>query len=100
MFLFICLYLQVATDCSEAVIMYNITVTVIDQLDSASVTVPANVLSVKISELLSNGTSIVANREYIITVSAISDHEYSYPSNSVVVSKFCMHVHKCTFVHT
>ena len=70
--------------------MYNITV--MDQYSPASVTVPANVLSADISELPDNGTSIVANREYTITVSAISDHEYSYPSDPVVFSKF-----ECTY---
>ena len=59
-----------------------------DQYSAAIVTVPANMLSVKISELSDNGTSIVANREYIITVSAISDQGINYPSDSVVVSKF------------
>ena len=67
--------------------MYNITV--MDQNSPASVTVPANMLSVEISEFSDNGTSIVADREYTITVSAISDQGTSYPSNPVVViSKF------------
>ena len=44
--------------------------------------------SVEISEFPDNGTSIVANREYTITVSAISDQGTSYPSDPVVVSKF------------
>ena len=43
--------------------------------------------SVEISEFPDNGTSIVANREYTITVSAISDQGTSYPSDPVVVSK-------------
>ena len=59
-----------------------------DQYSPASVTVPANMLSVEISEFPDNGTSIVANREYTITVSAISDQGTSYPSDPVVVSKF------------
>ena len=62
--------------------MYNITVR--DQNSPAVVTVPANVLSV---EFPYNGTSIVANREYNITVSAISDQGMTYPSDPVVVSK-------------
>ena len=44
--------------------------------------------SVEISEFPDNGTSIVANREYAITVSAISDQGISYPSDPVVASKF------------
>ena len=44
-------------------------------------------LSVDISEFPDNGTSLVANREYNITVSAISDQGTSYPSDPVVVSK-------------
>ena len=60
----------------------------------ASVTVPANMLSVEINEFPHNGTSIVANREYTITVSAISDQGKSYPSDPVV-SKSTVHAHTC-----
>ena len=67
------------------IIMYNITV--MDQYSPASVTVPANMSSVEISEFPDNGTSIVANREYTITISAISDQGTSYPSKPVVVGK-------------
>ena len=66
--------------------MYSITV--MDEYSPASVTVPANMSSVEISEFPDNGTSIVPNREYTITVSAISDRGTSYPSDPVVVSKF------------
>ena len=66
--------------------MYNITV--MDQYSPAIVTVPANMLSVEISQFSYNGTSIVANREYNITVSAISDQGTSYSSDPVVVGKF------------
>ena len=78
--------------------MYNITV--MDQYSPASVTVPANMSSVKISEFPDNGTSIVANREYTITVSAISDQGTSYPSDPVVVSKLsCIFKHFiCTYI--
>ena len=62
--------------------MYNITV--MDQYSSAIVTVPANTSSVEISEFPYNGTSIVAYREYTITVSAINDQGMSYPSDPVV----------------
>ena len=62
--------------------MYNITV--MDQYSPAIVTVPANMSSVQFPY---NGTSIVANREYNITVSAISDQGTSYPSDPVVVGK-------------
>ena len=60
--------------------MYNITVR-----DQSSVTVSANMSSV---EFPYNGTSIVANREYNITVSAISDQGTGCPSDPVVVGKF------------
>ena len=63
--------------------MYSITI--MDQYSPAIVTVPANMLSV---EFPYNGTSIVANRKYNITVSAISDQRISYPSDPVVVGKF------------
>ena len=72
--------------------MYNITV--MDQYSPAIVTVPANMSSVEISELSDNGTSIVANREYTITVSAIMNDGISYPSDPVVVSK-CLY---CTCI--
>ena len=77
----------ITTGCTANIIKYNITV--MDQYSPASVTIPANMLSVEISEFPDNGTSIVANREYTITVSAISDQGISYPSDPVVViSKF------------
>ena len=72
--------------CTVNIIKYDITV--MDQYNSASVTVPANTFSVEISEFPDSGTSIVVNREYNITVSAISDQGTSYPSDLVVVSKF------------
>ena len=58
-----------------------------DGYNSVNVTVPANMSSVEISEFPDNGTSIVANGEYTITVSAISDQGKSYPSDSTTVSK-------------
>ena len=66
--------------------MYNITV--MDQYSPAIMTVPANMSSVEISQFPYNGTSIVAKREYIITVSAINDQGLSCPSDPVVISKF------------
>ena len=63
-------------------------ITVMDRYSPAVVTVPANMLSVEINQFPYNGTSIVANREYTITVSAVSDQGTSYPSDPVVVSKF------------
>ena len=95
--------------------MYNITV--LDQYSPAIVTVPANMLSIEIRQFPDNGTSIVANREYTITVSAISDQGTSYPSDPVVVSKFsylcipkyilystyiqaCMSVYVHAYMHT
>ena len=79
---------MINTSCSDndTVSVYNITV--IDQYSPASVTVPANMLSIEISEFPDSGTSIVANRECTITVSAITDQGRSYPSDPVVVSKF------------
>ena len=75
--------------------MYNITV--MDQYNSSAiVTVPANISSVEISQFSYNGTAIVANREYTITVLAISDQGTSYPSDPVVVSKYLYHVVMCT----
>ena len=71
--------------------MYNITV--MDQYSPAVVTVPANMSSVEISQFPDNGTSIIANREYTITVSAKSDQGMSYPSDPVVVGEFTV-VHK------
>ena len=72
----------------DTIIMYNITV--MDQYSPASVTVPANMSSVEISQFPDNGTSIVANREYTITVSAISDQGTSYPSDLITTSKFSL----------
>ena len=77
-------------------IMYNITI--MDQYSPAIITVPSDVSSVKISQLPDNGTSIVANRDYNIIVSAITNGS-TYTSNPVVVGKFscahclCIHVH-------
>ena len=71
----------ITTGCTANIINYNITVM------NHYVTVPANMSCVEISEFADSGTSIVANREYTITVSAISDQGTSYPSDSVVVSK-------------
>ena len=74
------------TNCTANIVMYNITV--MDQYSPASVTVPANMSSVEISQFPDNGTSVVANREYTITVSARSDQGTSYPSDPVTISKF------------
>ena len=80
------LYLNLQFPCTATnIIMYNITV--VDQYSPAIVTVPANMLSVEISQFPDNGTSIVANREYTITVSAISDQGINYPGDPVVISK-------------
>ena len=64
-----------------------------DQYSPAIVTVPTNVLSV---EFPYNGTSIVANREYNITVSAINDQGISCSSDPVVVGK-CSYKYMCIF---
>ena len=83
----ICIYIQApVVICTANITMYNITV--MDQYRPANVTVPANMSSVEISEFPDNGTSIVANREYNITVSAVSDQGTSYPSDPIVVSKY------------
>ena len=80
-----------------------------DQYSPAIITVPANMSSVEISQFPDNGTSIVVNREYTITVSAISDQGTSYPSDPVTISKYSVvvtitiriiHVHEHTYIHT
>ena len=83
------------TNCAATIIMYNITA--MDQYSLASVTVPASTFSTEISEFPDNGTSIIANRNYTITVSAISDRGTSYPSDPIVISKF--HVHMYIHAH-
>ena len=81
------------TSCTANIIMYNITV--MDQYSPAIITVPAaSMLSVEISQFPDNGTSIVANREYTITLSAISDQGTSYPGDPVTISKFS-YMYKC-----
>ena len=93
-----CVCIQAPVDiCTANIIMYNITV--MDQYNSASVTVPANMSSVEISEFPDNGTSIVANREYNITVSAISDQGTSYPNDPVVVSKSSYYMCAVCHIH-
>ena len=79
-------YIQVPS-CIGNITVTKYHITVMDQYSAASITVPANMSSVEISEFPNNGTSIVANREYIITVSAISDQGTSYPSDPVIVGK-------------
>ena len=71
-------------------IMYNITV--MDQYSPAIITVPADVSSVEISQLPDNGTRIVANKDYNITVSAVTNGS-TYISDPVVVGEFsCMYI--------
>ena len=74
------------TGCTANITMYSITV--MDQFSPASVTVPANISSVEISQFPDNGTSVVTNKKYTITVSAISDQGTNYPSDSVTISKY------------
>ena len=83
---------MINTSCSDnaTVSAYNITVTDLDS--SASVTTPANMSSVEISEFPGNFT-IVADTNYTITVSAITDQGRIYPSDPVVISKFLLYVH-------
>ena len=59
-----------------------------NQYSPASVTVPASMSSVEISQFPDNGTSVVVNTEYTITVSAISDQGTSYSSDPTFVSKY------------
>ena len=82
---------QIIASCIAKVTKYRITV--MDQYRPASVDVRPYRFSTIISKFLYNRTSIVANREYNITVSAISDQKRNYPSDPVVVSKFllCMY---------
>ena len=70
-------------------------ITVADQYRPATITVFKNQSSVEISEFPDNGTSVVANREYTITVMAKSATKPSDPSDPVVVSKF-----SCSYVCT
>ena len=84
-------YYKQDTFCAANIIKYNITV--MDQYSPASVMVPANMFSVEMNQFPDNGTRIVANREYTITVSAISDQGTSYLNDPVTVSRFsCMYV--------
>ena len=57
-----------------------------DQYRSASVTVSHFRSSIEIYSF--NGTRVVANTEYVITVTALGVTTSSYPSDPVVVSKF------------
>ena len=59
-----------------------------DRYSPAIITVPANMSSVEISKFPDNGTKIVNNRKYTITVSAVSDQGTSYPSDPVTISKY------------
>ena len=80
--------------------MFNITI--MDQYSSAILPVPANLSSVEINKFPYNHTSIVANREYTITVSAISDQGMSCPSDPVVIGKcqVCVHIlYLCIPIH-
>lgn len=66
-------------------------ITVMDQYSPAYVTVSAYQSSEILDIFPGNGTRVVANRVYTITVSVISEEGRSYPSNPVVVSKLsCM----------
>ena len=86
--IFLYYYIQapLITDCTANIIMYNITV--MDQYSPAIITVPANMSSVEISQFPDNGTNVVTNREYTITVSAISDQGTSYSSDPVSIGKY------------
>ena len=64
--------------------MYNITVVE----SPVIVTVPANMSSVELSRYPYIGAGLVADREYTITVSAISDRGTSYPGYPVIVGEF------------
>ena len=60
-----------------------------DEYSPASVTVPANMLSIELYQFPRDNTviNIVANKQYNISVSAVSDQGRNYPSDPVVVSK-------------
>ena len=89
-----CITIQVPIfSCTANIIMYNITV--MDHYNSSNIVVSADMSSVEISEFPDNRASIVANREYNITVSAISDEGTNYPSDPIVVSKL-----SCSYVCT
>ena len=86
---------MIVTSCTVDVnvTMYNITV--MYENSQATATVPADTFSAEVIDT----TIIVANREYTITVSAISDQGTGYPSDPVVVSKssytYCTHAIIC-----
>ena len=91
-----CLNLQIPFNSSN-ITMYNIIV--MDQYSPAIVTAPANISFVEISQFPYNGTSIVANREYTITVSAISDQGTGCPSHPTFISKFAYSLLLCIVKH-
>ena len=61
-------------------------ITVKDQYKPATLTTHGS--PIQIRRFPSNGTSVVANRVYNITVSPISYARKSYPGDSIIVSKF------------
>ena len=88
------------TNCAANIIMYNITV--MDQYSPASVTVPASMSSVELYQFPAdkNTISIVAKREYTITISAISDQGANYPSDPVTISKYSWrYTYAYTYIH-
>ena len=87
-------------NCTANVTMYKITV--MDQYSSASVSVSPDQFSSIISDFPDSGTSIVANKEYTITITAISYLGTNLPSDPIVVSKFslCMYYMLSIYVAT
>ena len=71
-----------------------------DQYSPGSVTVPGYQLSTEITRLPDNGTSIVANREYTITVSALSDQRKNYPGTPIIVSEYSYLAYETYLMHT
>ena len=78
------------TNCTANIIMYKITV--MDQYSPASITIPADILSVEFHQFR-------ANNEYNVTVLAISGRGTSYPSDPVVVSKYLWRLYMYTYVY-
>ena len=79
---------EILPNCTANVTMYEITV--MNQYSPASIDVSPYTFSSIISEFPDNGTSIVANQEYTITISAISYLGTNLPSDPIIVSKFLL----------
>jgi len=69
-----------------------------DMYKPASETTFGSSRSIELSLFSSNGTRVVANRIYNITISAIGNGRIRYPSDPIIVSKFYI-ADIATYVH-